>query len=125
MADASYAIGDFRGGEISTFAQGRFDKPDYRTSLKTCRNGLPLEAGAWTRRPPTMHAGTTLNGAPGRVIEFDVKQAALFTCEYTDGNLRFRSGTALVGGVLATPYTGGSWANLRTVQAENVQILLN
>ncbi len=123
--EASYAVGDFRGGEISTLAQGRFDKPDYRTSLKTCRNAFPIEAGPWVRRPGTRYAGTTLNGAPGRVIEFDVKQSVPFTCEYTDGNLRFRSGPNIVGGTLATPYTGGSWANLRTVQAENVQILLN
>lgn len=125
MAEASYAIGNFLGGEISTFAQGRFDKPDYRTSLKTCRNSFPVESGAHVRRPGTRYAGTTLNGAPGRVIEFDVKQASAFTCEHTDANLRFRSGPNIVGATLATPYVGGNWANIRVVQAETVQILLN
>jgi len=125
MAEASYAVGSFLGGEISALAQGRFDKPDYRTSLKTCRNAFPVEAGAWVPRPGTRNAGTTLNGAPARVIEFDVKQSVPFTCEYTDGNVRFRSGPNIVGATLATPYVGGSWKNLRVVQAETVQILLN
>jgi hypothetical protein len=126
MADASYAIGNFLGGEISSFAQGRFDKPDYKTSLKTCRNSFPVESGAHVRRPGTRNAGTTLNGLPGRVIAFDFTQSSPFTCEYTDGNVRFRAGTTILGGSpLATPYVNGNWANLRAVQAETTQILLN
>jgi hypothetical protein len=53
MADAAYAIPNFHGGEISAFAQGRFDKPDYRVSLNVCLNAFPLEIGTWTRRPGT------------------------------------------------------------------------
>lgn len=131
MAMASYAVPNVLGGEISQFAQGRFDKPDYRTSLNICFNGFPLEIGAWSRRPGTRHAGTTLNGAPGRVIKFDFQQSAAVTEEHTDGNLRFRSGPNLitVNGTssvltLATPYIGGSWASIRAVQAETTQILL-
>jgi hypothetical protein len=51
------------GGEISDFAQGRFDKPDYRVSLNVCLNAFPVEIGAWTRRPGTAHAGHTRGGA--------------------------------------------------------------
>lgn len=125
MSEASWAIGSFLGGELSQVAQGRFDKPDYRTSLKVCLNSYPVEMGAWTRRPGTMFAGTTLNGAPGRVIGFDLKQTAPVTLEFTDGNLRFRSGPALIAGTLPTPYTGGSWAAIRAVQAETADILLS
>jgi hypothetical protein len=96
MGDAVYAIPNFSGGEISAFAQGRFDKPDYRTSLNVCLNSFPNEIGAWTRRPGTMHGGTTRGGAAGRTIKFDFEQAIPYTLEFTDGKLRFRNGPALI-----------------------------
>jgi hypothetical protein len=96
MGDAVYAIPSFLGGEISDFAQGRFDKPDYRVSLNICLNSFPVEIGAWTRRPGTMHAGPTRGGAAGRTIKFDFEQAAAVTLEFTDGYMRFRSGAALL-----------------------------
>ncbi len=98
MADATYAIPNFLGGAISPFAQGRFDKPDYRTSLNVCLNAFPLEIGTWSRRPGTRHAGTTRNGLPGRVMKFDFEQDSAVTLEFTDGYLRFRSGYLLVDG---------------------------
>jgi hypothetical protein len=51
MADASYDRSSFTGGEWSKLAQGRTERPDYVTALNVCFNGLPLESGAWTRRP--------------------------------------------------------------------------
>jgi hypothetical protein len=125
MAGASNLISSFLGGEISKFAQGRYDKPDYRNSMRSCLNAFPLEAGAWARRPGTRHAGTTLNGAPGRVMEFDFEQSKPYTLEFTDGHLRFRSGPTLVSGTLVTPYVSGTWASLRAVQAETTDILLH
>src|SRR5262245_21302326 len=104
MPGATYVVPDFLGGELSKYAEGRFDKPDYKKSLRTCLNAFPVEAGSWMPRPGTRYAGTTLNGLPGRVIEFDFKQASPITCEYTDNNLRFRSGPTIVGSTLATPY---------------------
>jgi hypothetical protein len=96
MAGASWAIPNFLGGEISQFAQGRFDKPDYRTSLKICLNAFPVEIGTWTRRPGTRHAGTTRAGAAGRVIKFDFQQSNPVSMEFTDGKLRFRNGVTLI-----------------------------
>lgn len=96
MADATYAIPSFLGGEISALAQGRFDRPDYRVSLNTCLNAYPVEIGAWTRRPGTMHAGITKAGARGRVIKFDFEQDSAVTLELTDGFMRFRSGPTLL-----------------------------
>jgi hypothetical protein len=96
MADSTFAVSHFLGGEISKAAQGRFDKPDYRYSLKACFNAFPTEIGNWTRRPGTKHAGTTRGGAPGRVVKFDFEQAAAVTLEFTDGILRIRSGTTLL-----------------------------
>src|SRR6266436_9799478 len=92
--DASYVQSSFLGGEVSQFFQGRYDRPDYRTFMNVCFNGHPVEAGAWTRRAGTMFAGTTRGGAKGRVQKFDFQQAAAYTIEFTDGNLRFRQGLA-------------------------------
>lgn len=97
MADAAYAIPNFLGGEISDVAQGRFDKPDYRVSLNVCLNSYPIEIGSWTRRPGSAYGGHTRAGAAGRVIKFDFEQANAVTLELTDGFMRFRSGTTLLG----------------------------
>ena len=51
MGAASFQQTSFLGGEISQFYQGRTDQPGYRSSLNVCRNGLPIETGAWVRRP--------------------------------------------------------------------------
>lgn len=97
MADATYAIPGFLGGEISKFAQGRFDRPDYRNSLNVCLNAFPVDIGTWTRRPGTVYAGHTRAGADGRNIKFDFESADAVTMEFTDGFLRFRSGATLLG----------------------------
>src|SRR5216684_553333 len=96
MAAASFAIPHFLGGLLSRFAQGRFDKPDYRNSLRECLNSYPVEIGAWTRRPGTQFAGTRRGGAPGRDIKFDFQQSAAVTFDLTDGFMRFRSGPRLL-----------------------------
>jgi hypothetical protein len=97
MPAATQLFTSFLGGEISQYSQGRYDRPDYRTSLRVCLNAFPLEGGAWTRRPGTKYAGHTRGGAAGRVMKFDFEQDAPITKEYTDGYLRFRSGATLIG----------------------------
>src|SRR5277367_5820375 len=92
MGDASFLQSSFLGGEISKFAQGRYDRPDYRTCMQICFNGFPTEQGGWVRRPGTQFAGTTRGGAPGRVVRFDFEAVAPITLEFTDGYLRFRNG---------------------------------
>src|SRR5690348_12584540 len=96
MGSATFAIPNFLGGEISQFAQGRFDRPDYRVSLNVCLNSFPVEIGTWVRRPGTQYGGHTRGGLPGRVIKFDFEQATPYTMEFTDGRLRFRSGADLI-----------------------------
>lgn len=96
MPAATQVITSFLGGEISQVAQGRYDRPDYRTSMRTCLNSFPAEIGAWTRRPGSQNAGTTRRGVSGRVMRFDLSQAAPITLELSDGWMRFRSGPALV-----------------------------
>ncbi len=89
MADASNAQTDFRGGEFSPYAQGQFADPEYKRGMNVCRNGHPIETGAWTRRVGTRHKGYTRKGQPGKVIEFSFSQSAPYDMEFTDGKLRF------------------------------------
>ena len=96
MSEATFAVGNFSGGELSKFAQGRFEKPDYRSSLKVCLNSFPGEVGTWMRRPGTQHGGFTRGGAAAKVVKFDIEQAIPFTFEFTDGVLRFRNGAVLL-----------------------------
>jgi hypothetical protein len=96
MAEASYTVTSFLGGEVSKTAQGRTDDPAYRTWMNVCFNSLPFETGAWTRRPGTMHTSPTRGGLPGRVINFDFKLSNPYSMEFTDGFLRFRTGPILV-----------------------------
>lgn len=116
MANASYVQPNFLGGEISQFAQGRFDKPEYHTSLNVCFNAFPAEIGPWVRRPGSVFAGTTRGGAPGRVIKFDFEQASPYTLEFTNNYLRFRSGTTLISNNDAQVVVAISAANPAVVQ---------
>lgn len=96
MGDANYLQESFLGGEWSQSAQGRISRPDYRTAMNKCLNGIPIETGAWARRPGTMDANTTRNGQPARVLEFAFKQTTPYTMEFTDGHLRLRQVKPLV-----------------------------
>jgi hypothetical protein len=119
MADATWLVPNFLGGELSQFAQGRYDRPDYRFSLNVCLNAFPVEAGPWARRPGFRYGGHTRAGAPGRTIKFDFEQAAAVTLEFTDGILRFRNGTVLVTGNDAQAVVAVSTANPAVVQVQN------
>jgi hypothetical protein len=96
MADASQAITSFLGGEISPYAQGRFDRPDYKFSLNVCLNSFPVEIGAWVRRPGTQYGSHSRGGNKGRTMEFDFEQSTPITMEFTDGWMRFRNGPLLL-----------------------------
>lgn len=95
MADASYIQSSFHGGEWAASAQGNVGIPQYRTAMNVCLNGIPIEAGAWTRRPGSIFCNTTRNGNPGRLVTFDFIEANSYTFEFTDGYMRAWNGTAL------------------------------
>lgn len=95
MADASFSVNSFLGGEWSQYIQGRFDEPTYKTALNVCFNGIPLEEGNWTRRPGTMFAGFSRRAAQGRLIGFDLVSSAPYDFELTPGWLRVWQGQTL------------------------------
>jgi hypothetical protein len=94
--DASYAQTSFLGGEISQWAQGQYDRPEYKISLAKASNILIVDEGAAPRRPGFQFLGTTRDGAPGRVMPFDFSESTPYNMEFTDGSLRFWNGTNLV-----------------------------
>jgi hypothetical protein len=96
MVEASYAQTSFLGGEISQWAQGQYDRPEYKISLAKASNILIVDEGAAPRRPGFQFLGTTRNGAPGRVLPFDFAEDSPYNLEFTDGFLRFWNGTSLV-----------------------------
>ncbi len=104
MADAksNFVCSSFLGGEWSPYAQGRTDLKEYKTALNVCRNGFPLEEGAWIRRSGTRHVAPTYQGKPARVIKFDFKADAPYLIEFTDVRQRFYSVSRQITG-LTTP----------------------
>lgn len=119
MPDATHAQTSFLGGQISSMAEGRFDLPVYKTSMRICLNAYPTETGAWTRRPGSAYAGHTRGGGAGRVISFDFEDANPVTLEFTDGRLRFRNGTALISTNDVQSVVSVSAANPAVVQVQN------
>jgi hypothetical protein len=92
----SYVQTGFTGGEISQAAQGRMDVPAYKMSMNVCLNGIPVESGAWLRRPGTLHVGPNRGGATGKLIKFAFEESFPYQMVFTDGFLRFTTGPALV-----------------------------
>src|ERR1700730_1775442 len=93
---ASFVQTSFLGGEISQSAQGRLDLPAYKISMNVCLNGIPIESGAWMRRPGTRHVAPARGGGRGRLIPFAFAQNFPYVMEFTDGFLRFTTGPSLV-----------------------------
>lgn len=94
--EASYAQTSFLGGEISQWAQGRYDMPRYKIALAKALNTLIVDEGAAPRRPGFQFLGTSRNGSPGRVMPFDFEELSPYNLEFTDGFLRMWNGTVLV-----------------------------
>ena len=96
MGEASHVQTSFLGGEISDWAQGQFDRPEYKISLAKAANILIVDEGAAPRRPGLQFLGTSRNGLPGRVMPFDFSETSPYNMEFTDGYLRFWNGASLV-----------------------------
>ena len=88
MAAASFVQPSFLGGEWSPWMQGRIDLPKYRMAMNVCLNGIPVEEGAWVRRPGTTFLGTTKGGSPARVVGYEYQEGYPALMEFTDGCMR-------------------------------------
>lgn len=95
MGDATLTQTSFLSGEWSQTMQGRIDRQDYRTAMAVCRNALPTETGAWTRRPGFRYGNHTRGGSAGRIITWSFQETTPYTIEVTNGFMRFHAGTRL------------------------------
>lgn len=96
MVSASYQQVSFLGGEWSRTAQGRMTDPNYQRSMGRSVNGMPIEAGSWTRRPGFRFLGITRHGAPAKLFQFDFSTTQPYQIELSDGFLRLWAGLAIV-----------------------------
>lgn len=92
MPNATYQQPNFLGGEWSPFFQGRADHPKYKTAMNLSRNGLPLEEGAWTRRPGFRLLAPTRYGQDAKLYPVFFTESVPYTAEFTDSALRFFNG---------------------------------
>lgn len=97
MADASFAQTGFLGGEFSPYAQGVLDDPDYKKGMNVCRNVIPMETGAATRRTGTKELAFTRKGSEARILDFQFTGSVPYTMEFTDGFVRFYNNQQLIG----------------------------
>ncbi len=111
MGSASFTQTSFLGGEWSQKAQGQIDKPAYRTAMNVSENGLPIETGAWVRRPGSRLAAHSKNGSVARVLAFEFQQNEPYTIELTRGFARFYQGENIVFTNDPQPITSISTAN--------------
>lgn len=93
MTNASYEQNSFLGGEWAKVAQGGTDRKDYRTAMNVCLNSFPLEPGAWVRRPGFKRIAHSRAGAVCCLIRFAFKEKQPYNMEFTEGFLRFFTGT--------------------------------
>ncbi len=102
MGHSNWVQSNFLSGEWSPYVQGRLELPNYKNGMNVCRNGFPIEEGAWLRRSGTRFAATTLNGQQARLMRFDFEQNAPYQIEFTNYAMRFFASSTLTSG-LSTP----------------------
>lgn len=96
MGSATNLQTSFVGGALAPSMQGRAEHPKYKTGMSVCHNAMPLETGAWQRRPGTRSLALTRAGAKAVLFAFDFSQNAPFVLELTDSHARFFNGHSLV-----------------------------
>jgi len=115
-------------GEIAPERYGRTRDPRYATSLRTCKNFIPIEDGALVNRAGTYDLGA-LAAAAVRFEGFIFSDSQALILEFTDGLLRFWTpqGIVLLAGVplsFATGYTAGDIPFLKFQQSGDVITVL-
>lgn len=96
-------------GEISPAAYGDTAHPKYASSLKTCKNWIPIPQGSMWKRPGTRYIATAgLVNAPPRLIPFVFSDGQSFVLEVGANYILFYQRGKYVGndGNLHTPFDG-------------------
>lgn len=100
MPNPSSHQANFLGGEWSLTAQGRLDRPQYKTALNVAENCMPLATGAIVRRAGLEFLGPTYGRGTARLMGYrdigDVSYLIALTVSGGSGYAHFYSGTAPV-----------------------------
>jgi len=107
----------FSNGEIAPENWGDVKQPKWDASLRTCKNWLPIPAGASTRRPGFKYIALTRNNAAGksRLIPFVFSDGQTWVLEFSNLIVRFyQNGVYLGVGGLGS----GAYRELPTVFTE-------
>ena len=83
MTGPNFTWSDFRGGEWSSYAQGRIDDKDYARALTECSNAIPIEEGALSRRAGTNLLGPSHLGRQAVVRSVDLSDGNVIMCEFS------------------------------------------
>lgn len=115
MANASYFQSSFLGGEWSPYSQGRMDREEYLTGMNRCKNSMPVEEGAWIRRPGMRFIAPTRHGEEAQLHEFHFEQASSYVMQFSSGFLRFHTDGRMVEEV--EPTLGGGSKTVLSITA--------
>lgn len=96
MPNPSAHQASFLSGEWSFTAQGRLDRPQYKTAMNVSLNCLPVPSGASVRRPGTEFLGPTYNRAVPRLLPYRDIGGTSYLIVMTAGQAMFFSNTAAV-----------------------------
>lgn len=119
----------FTTGEVDPALHARVDIPKYGTSLKLCKNFIPLPFGGVRNRPGFRFISSTLNNRQARLIPFRYSQFDNYALEFTNLKMRlYRNGLLVLtsGGVpyeLTTPLTDAEIAVMTFAQSADTMIL--
>lgn len=86
----------FTGGEWSATAQGRLDRPQYKTALNVCLNAVPTPTGAYVRRSGLEFLGPTYQRALPKLLGYRDIGDVSYLIVLTAGFAQFYSDTAPV-----------------------------
>jgi hypothetical protein len=131
MPKVSPIQNNFNGGELSPLLAGRVDFDQYRTSLKTCENFIPLVQGGLTRRPGTYFAAAVKTSTlKTRLVPFEFSTTQAYILEFGDQYIRFymNNGRIEVAGVpveVVTPYVEADLFQLRFTQSADVLYIVH
>lgn len=96
MANPSVHQASFLGGEWSFTAQGRLDRPQYKTGMNVCLNGMPTATGAFVRRSGLEFLGPTYQRTRPRLLPYRDIGGVSYLIVLTEGFAQFYSDTAVV-----------------------------
>ncbi len=117
MPNPSSHQASFLGGEWSLTAQGRLDRPQYKTALNVCENAMPIPTGAVVRRAGTEFLGPTYGRGTARLLGYrdigGVSYLVSLTVVSATGYAHFYSGTSRV-------YTGSAIAVLSNSSSSGI-----